>query len=269
VPTIERIDEQMPLSDALSVLGVTAETLNESEKATIDRDGYIVFEGLFTRDEAHEFAAKLDAIAAAEGEKAGNDFHTEPGTTRLGNLMNKDDTFDVIFTHPKVLAALNYITHGDFGVSSLTGRAALPGEGAQPLHVDFGIQGADGTWTVTAGISANALVACDDFTQLNGATRLVPGSHKLGRGPGDSYGAGESHTDEVQLIVPAGSVAVIDGATWHGGTCNNSDKARHLISVMCQPRGKYQDWAYRKISRETAARLSAAALFVLDHQVVD
>lgn len=259
---------EMTLRAALAALGVKDDTLTPEEKGRIDRDGYIIFERLFTRATAKRLADQLDELAAIEGEKAGTDFHTEPGTVRLGNLMNKTEAFDILYLHPKVLAVVDYMTHGNFGISSVTGRAAMPGEGAQGFHVDFKHQNEQGVWVPSAGISANALLACDDFTEANGATRLVPGTYLCGKAPEDVMkNPKDPHPDEKRFIVPAGSVLIIDGATWHSGTRNTTDKPRHIVSVMCQPRGKYQDFAYRKISRATASRLSDAALFVLDHTV--
>ena len=81
-------------------------------------------------------AARLDTLAAAEGENAGKDFHTEKGATRLGTLINKDPMFDICFLHPRGLAAVNYLMEGDFGLSSITGRAAQPGEGRAVVQPD-------------------------------------------------------------------------------------------------------------------------------------
>ena len=151
---------------ALAELGVRPDTLSDAERAGLDRDGYFVVPGLLPAEQAAALAARLDSIASEEGANAGKDFQQEKGATRLGTLINKDPAFDVCFPHPKGLAAVDHILRGDFGLSSITGRAAQPGEGHQGLHRDN-----------AAFDSANVLWAISEFTLENGPTRLVPGSH--------------------------------------------------------------------------------------------
>src|SRR5690242_2301609 len=105
----------MTIQQALADLGATNSTLSSEEKTALDRDGFIQMRGLISRDAARDLANRLDAIAAAEGDSAGLDFHTEKGATRLGALINKDHAFDVCFLHPKALAIVAYITGGNFG----------------------------------------------------------------------------------------------------------------------------------------------------------
>ena len=100
--------------------------------------------------------------------------HQEAGADRLADLVNKGSMFGVCFTHPGVLAGIAHVL-GDFKLSSLNFRAARPGHGHQPLHADFGGP------VPTAGYQVcNSIWLLDDFTADNGATRVVPGSHRFG-----------------------------------------------------------------------------------------
>jgi hypothetical protein len=247
---------QMEMKTALKELGAGPETLGPADRTALDRDGYFIVPGLLSPVQAAAMAARLDAIAATEGENAGKDFQVEKGATRLGSLVNKDPIFDLCFLHPRALAAVNYLLRGDFGLSSITGRAAQPGEGHQGLHRDNPVHD-----------SANVLWAVSDFTAENGPTRLVPGSHLFPTGPNEGMADPQArHPDEIHAIVPAGTLLVINGRTWHGGTRNGTTKPRHLISAFFLPRGKYQAESNRRLSEASRRRLSAAARFVLDHE---
>lgn len=244
------------LTKALHDLGVDDDTLSPAEKAQLDELGYISFGQVIPTEQARHLAGRIDVIAAQEGENAGKDFHTEAGATRLGTLINKDPGFDVCFLHPKALAAVAHIIGCDFGLSSITCRAALPGEGGQGLHCD----------TLIGIRAANALWMIDDFTDDNGPTRLIPGSHKFGKTPAEAIDPKADHPDQIRTLGPAGTLIVINAHTWHGGTLNRSLRTRRLVSAFFMERGKYQDIAYRKLNSASQARLSPAARAMIDFE---
>ncbi|MGB8356443.1 MAG: phytanoyl-CoA dioxygenase family protein [Chthoniobacteraceae bacterium] len=249
----------MNMETALSDLGVHHDTLTQSDRANLDREGYMIVPNVLSAAQAAEIAARLDAVAAAEGENAGKDFQVEKGATRLGTLINKDPIFDICFLHPLGLAAVNYIMQGDFGLSSITGRAARPGEGLQALHRD--------NETLD---SANVLWAVSDFTPENGPTRLIPYSHLFSTAPRQSMADPIArHPDEIYVIVPAGAMIVINGRTWHGGTNNTTARPRHLVSAFFLPRGRYQTDSHRKLTTASHQRLGESARFVIDHEYPD
>jgi hypothetical protein len=76
-------------------------------------------------------------LLALEGGKAGPEAHQEAGTDRLADLVSKDPVFDVCFTSPRLLACVSHVL-GDFKLSSLNFRAALPGSGSQALPAEGG-----------------------------------------------------------------------------------------------------------------------------------
>jgi ectoine hydroxylase-related dioxygenase (phytanoyl-CoA dioxygenase family) len=59
-----------------------------------------------------------------------------------------------------------------------------------------------------------------DFTEANGATRIIPGSHRWG----DRYPGPDDVP--VSITMPAGSALVYLGSVWHGGGANNTDQPR-------------------------------------------
>jgi ectoine hydroxylase-related dioxygenase (phytanoyl-CoA dioxygenase family) len=74
-------------------------------------------------------------------------------------------------------------------------------------------------------IVCNSMWALTDFTDANGATRLVPGSHKK---TNPEYG-GKYETIAAEM--PKGSVLIWEGALWHGGGANCTEKRRTGIAM--------------------------------------
>jgi len=252
----------MTITEALRDLGVRPDTLTEEEKEQLDRDGYLPLPGLLTSSQVAAFNDKLAELLAAEGENAGKEVHQEAGTDRLSNLVEKaPDLFAPCYTHPRLLAGIAHVLNNDLKLSSLNARAALPGKGLQGLHADWGRAVAPGDYAV-----CNSIWLLDDFTDENGATRVVPGSHRSGKMPGDVMAsATDAHPDEVKIIAPAGTVVIFNSHTWHGGTKNETNKPRRTLhSYFCR-RDQTQQLDQRKHLRpETVARLSPAARVALD-----
>ena len=82
---------------------------------------------------------------------------------------------------------------------------------------------------------ATAIVTLVEFTDTNGATRVVPGSHRrpdLQRRSGSL----DSHPDEMTLTGPAGTAFVFDGHLLHSGTINRSDADRPALQITWRRR---------------------------------
>ena len=251
----------MTTADALFALGVRDDTLTTTEKETVDREGYLVLPGILAPAHIDALRDRLAALLTEEGETAGKEVHQEVGTDRLSDLVNKGGVFEVCFTHPRVLAAIAHVLSGDVKLSSLNARAALPGQGLQGLHADWGKPVAPDDYQV-----CNSIWLLDDFTPENGATRVVAGSQRSGKLPGETMPHPSApHTDEQLLLAPAGTVVVFNSHTWHGGTRNQTDRPRRALHSYFTRRGNPQQLNQRTYLRpETAARLSMAARFILD-----
>ena len=250
----------MNMATALAGLGVTASTLDAGTRERLDRDGYVPLPGVLSAGQLSQIRARLAELLAAEGDQAGIEVHQEAGADRLADLVNKGPMFQPGFTDPKVLACIAHVL-GDFRLSSLNFRAARPGHGRQPLHGDFG-----GPVPAAGYQVCNSIWLLDDFTAENGATRVVPGSHRNGRPAREALAdPGAPHPDEVRLIAPAGTVVVFNSHLWHGGTENRSDRPRRALHSYFTRRANGQQLDQQKYIRpDTLARLSPAARFILD-----
>lgn len=251
----------MTIQDALCALGVGEETLTTEEKNHLDHDGYLILPGILSAEQVRAFGARLDELSHQEGENAGKEVHQEAGADRLADLVNKDPMFEVCFTHPRILAGIAHVLGNNLRLSSLNARAALPGQGLQGLHADWGGAVSPGDYHV-----CNSLWLLDDFTLDNGATRVVPGSHRSGQTPRDIMADPTApHPQEVKLLAPAGAVVIFNSHTWHGGTLNTTPKRRRAMhSYFCR-RDEPQQLDQRKYLRpETDQGLSEAARVILD-----
>jgi ectoine hydroxylase-related dioxygenase (phytanoyl-CoA dioxygenase family) len=251
----------MDIKEALYTLGVRENILTSDEIAILDRDGYLPLTGILSPEQVTKFGARLDELTAIEGAKAGLEVHQEAGTDRLSDLVNKDPMFEVCFTHPRVLAAIAHVLGGEFKLSSLNSRAALPGQGLQEIHADWGNAVQPGDYYV-----CNSIWLLDNFTENNGATRVVPGSHRSGKMPRDvQANPKDPYLGEIKLLAPAGTVVIFNSHTWHGGTLNTSQNRRRAMhSYFCR-RDQQQQLDQRKYIRpETYNRLSEAARYILD-----
>ncbi len=251
----------MDTREALTALGVTEQTLSQAEKDHLDQNGYLPLANILPAELIARMNHRLDELIALEGEDAGKEVHQEAGTTRLSDLVNKDPIFEICFTHPRLLAAIDHVLGGDLRLSSLNYRAALPGSGHQGLHADWSGAVPPGEYSV-----CNSAWLLDDFTPFNGATRVIPGSHRSGQMPRDVMAdPTQPHPDEVVLIAPAGTVLVFNSHTWHGGTLNRTDRPRRVMHSYFTRRALQQQLDQQAYIRpETFARLSPAARFILD-----
>jgi ectoine hydroxylase-related dioxygenase (phytanoyl-CoA dioxygenase family) len=251
----------MNVQEALTTLGVTDNTLTQAEKDFLDENGYLPLRNILSADQIAHIRRRTDELIAAEGDDAGKEVHQEAGTIRLSDLVNKDPIFEVCFTHPRLLAAINHVLGGDLKLSSLNFRSALPGSGNQALHADWGSPVEAGHYYV-----CNSAWLLDDFTESNGATRVIPGSQRSGKMAKEVLAdPAATQPDEVLLVAPAGTVVVFNSHTWHGGTLNRTDRPRRVLHSYFTRRDQKQQLDQKAYIRpETYARLSPEARFILD-----
>lgn len=251
----------MTIAQALHDLGARCDTLSAEEKAQLDHDGFLLLRGVLTPAQVEFFRARLDELLEAEGEEAGHEAYQEAGTQSLADLVNKDLMFQLPVAHPRVLAGAAHVLHGDLKLSSLNARFALPGAGLQELHADWEEAIAPDDFVV-----CNSIWLLDEFTSLNGATRLVPGTHRGGRLPRETMADPMApHPDERLLLGPAGTVAIFNAHLWHGGTLNRSAlRRRAMHAYFCRRDQPQQTNQRHHLRPETTARLSEAARCILD-----
>lgn len=248
---------------ALDALGATAALLDDHQRESLDRDGYIVLPGLIepallaALGDLHEvvMAAKYGTSAPTTGPT--DLWNHEAGTRRLTDLVSEGEAYDRIYTNPLHLAAVRRLIGDEFHLHSINARDALPGHGHQGLHRDC---------AGPAGKIVNSAWLLDGFTADNGPTRVVPGSHRWQHGPDqDMADTSAAHPDQVEVIAPPGAVMVFDACVWHGGTTNRSDRIRRVVHVAMSRRDIAQVPVQReRIRKTTWERISPAARWLLE-----
>jgi ectoine hydroxylase-related dioxygenase (phytanoyl-CoA dioxygenase family) len=257
------------LADAFEVLGVTESTLSAQERRSIEDDGFVVLHDVIDADWLQNLRKTYEALMNEKygpwhpdmnGGKETDFWNHEAGTRRLADLVSEGDVFDRIYTHPRLLATVACVLGGDFMLHSLNARDALPGQGHQALHVD----GQPLKPGERPGV-VNSAWLLDDFTVENGATRVVPGTHKL-TGAVSAHVADPLAVHLQQRIVtaPAGSVIVFNSYLWHSGTQNRTRTARRVIhAAFSKPSLQQHDCQKLRIRKSTYERISPAARYLL------
>jgi ectoine hydroxylase-related dioxygenase (phytanoyl-CoA dioxygenase family) len=264
----------MDIEQALHQLGAIPDLFTPAQRDSLDTLGYVILPNLFTPEQCRRAGEEFDRMSAIEGEQGGHEVHTEAGAPRVSNIFNKSTAFDCCLHCKSLLASAHYLL-GDFKVHGANLREPAPGRGEQNLHTDVGRR-FPGDWQVL-----NALILFDDMTPDNGATRVVPGSHRwpLLPGPGrpipESLTAEEAallpaeykapYPGELVVTAPAGSVVAINSVLWHAGTRNVSGARRRQLHLSFTRRDLPQQLNQRlHLTPQLDARLTPALRYLLD-----
>jgi ectoine hydroxylase-related dioxygenase (phytanoyl-CoA dioxygenase family) len=187
-----------------------------------ERDGFVIFENAI--DPAQVETIKQALLRVEREQDFGfrdTDFEGKR-TVRIYNLLVHGPEFWEIPVHPTALAFAERVLDEELQLSSLSAITLSPGQGAQPVHAD------DQLIPVPKphqAFTLNCVWAITEFTEENGATRLVPGSHKASGMP--EY---DIDCDTVPGVMPAGSLLFWHGSLWHAGGENRSNERRFAVA---------------------------------------
>jgi ectoine hydroxylase-related dioxygenase (phytanoyl-CoA dioxygenase family) len=259
----DRVVQGMHVRDPVTVV----QTVDlDFHLARIDADGYTIVEdaiepALVTRlrDTIRRLEGELDLRpreTAAEG----------IATLRMYNLLAKDPVFQAMPVHAAVLPIVEALLDRGCLLSGLTAIDIGPGEQAQPMHGDDIVMSRH-LQLPHAPMMVTSMWALTDFTDANGGTRFVPGSHRF---PVSADAPGALDGVEVDsLEMPAGSVMVFHGSLWHGGGPNTTaDEWRLGVNVQyCPGFVRQQQNPYLGIPPEVAATFDDRLLTLLGYRL--
>lgn len=184
----------------------------------LDVYGFTVVERVLTDDQIASMREVLMRLNDEVGEERGG----EGSCWHVSNLPTLDPIFFPVIDHPRILPILEHFLEKSLILGSLNSRIVRPGDGDQGFHSDIPAE----MLNMASPVMMNTVWMLDDFSQQNGGTRVVPGTHKSGLGHPPP---GVEVKYYVQPSAPAGSVLVFNGQCWHAGGANQSNANRHAL----------------------------------------
>jgi ectoine hydroxylase-related dioxygenase (phytanoyl-CoA dioxygenase family) len=228
--------------------------------------GYSSIDSGMTPEEIEEI--KLVSQATARNYKAK---YQDMDLVQTGEANNhrapllEDLKFLNVAQNEKILEIVNRLIVGEFFLNQqnlVINPPSSKNYNQLRFHRDLPYQ----HYVSTRPLAINALFAVDDFTLKNGATIVIPASHKIEEFSSDAV----IEKQAKQIEVKAGSFLILDCMTFHAAASNNSHEDRvginHVYStLMLRPQ---IDWG-RAIPQEVREKLDSPQrkLLGLNHPI--
>jgi ectoine hydroxylase-related dioxygenase (phytanoyl-CoA dioxygenase family) len=200
-----------------------SETVLARHVNEIDTQGFTLLERVIPEDLVEALNEALLRLESELSTQPGCNLFEGHHTVRIYNLLARDEVFQQVPVFPQLLRIVEGVLDKGALISSLSSISIDPGEVAQPIHVDDALIKLP---RPHPAVVCNSMWALTDFTEENGATRIVPGSHRSDSKP--DYG---SHPESIPAEMPRGSILVWNGSLWHGGGANRSSQRRVGIAM--------------------------------------
>lgn len=258
----------MPMNNSLET--AVEPDLLADYKRQLEEDGYCIIPGVLSEAELDALRRRIKE--QAEAERALGIGYVEDGTALPGHgqdaeaanqrvmmLINKGQEFVDLVTHPVAMELNRHVLGQHFLLMTFTSNIARLGALEQVLHCDDSLaprphrQGADFVrvgdvvrWNTSGetdpSVRAEYLMPpsilnfawmMTDYTEENGGTRVVPGTHLSGATPKASI---PHEIPSIAATGKAGSLMAFDGRLWHGTGRNTTPEERiGLLSCYTGP----------------------------------
>lgn len=200
---------------------------NSKNKIFFKKNGYVILENILTKKKILEIKNKIYEIYKNEKKSRAlynYKFDKSNRTKRIWNLTNKSKVFRNLIQNKEVNHFMEWIfnrktNHQKYFLSSFQANILQGGAKAQKLHIDTPVPEPLPSWP----LKANSIWMLDDFNENNGATEVLPGSHKFRFKPKKKDNRNKKI---IKCLGSAGSVIITHGALWHRAGSNNSTKNR-------------------------------------------
>lgn len=204
-----------------------------AEPSSPSGSGWTIVGPLITNRRCREITEACLAYLESLGQdlRVGDKAHS--GTRRLVEIDQRIPQAADIIEHPDLLTAVREILQAEPALEDATFRSPEPGFGGQQLHADDVARFDDGPPS-----GATTIVALVEFTAENGATRLIPGSHRRPDLQRES-GRLPDHAEAITLTGPAGTCFVFSKHVLHSGTVNRSAEPRPALQLLWGPKNRF------------------------------
>ena len=207
---------------------VSIDTPIEEIMQILDDDAGLIIDNFLDEDGLERIKSDLKPYLNVT--KNGQDEFTGYKTKRVGALMARSKTCQdlALNTFINQMADSFLGPHCESYQLHFTSAIQIgPGESSQILHRDRGVWGGYIPRKIETQFST--VWAINDFTKENGATQVVPGSHKWHKDR-------QPLPEEIAYAeMQAGSVFIYTGSVLHGGGTNNTDEPRLGVFLHYAP----------------------------------
>jgi ectoine hydroxylase-related dioxygenase (phytanoyl-CoA dioxygenase family) len=230
--------------------------------------GYTIVEDFL---DAKQIAAFRAGVEPFLGHYRGRNAFEGYATERIYTLVARGRVYEDIASDPRLLRILGGFLRPNFLLSASHAICIYQGEAAQALHND------DGFYLVPRprpALAVSVIGAVDAFTADNGATLVLPGTHKWGADELAQFREGRMAKEKipkpVPLEMPAGAIAVFPGTLVHGAGANRSQAPRlGYTNQYCEPWLRTQENFYLAIPRERVAAMTPSLKSLLGYSITE
>ena len=272
-------NKDRPIRNTLEVfrrLKIEKNLLSKKQKNFLESKGYLIIKPTnFMKKNLKKLNLAAKKLIKKEGKrggwegkekyyKKGKDF--EKGANRLGNLIDKKNIFRKLITMPEILAAAHSVIKGNIKICGFNLRNPLRGHGNQAVHMDWKPR----KKKEDSYDGVVCMIYLDKSEKHNGATRLIPCSHKKIGWPENYIDVNKRHKKEIRPELEAGSIIVANLNLWHAGAENTSGKTRKMIMLNIKKRNLPQLLNYKKfLTNKTKKSLNEVEKYLLAIRKID
>ena len=189
-------------------------------------EGWVAVPDVLAPDEVAALLGECEQLLALPAEERLARDRPHSGTQHLDKLDDRIEAVRALVTDSVLTQLVADVLDGPFEVTQAHFRCPQPGYGGQDLHADGLTYGELGSTEFMT-----AIVALVDFTERNGATRVLPGSLHRPDLQRKAHSLGD-HPDEIRMTGKAGTAFVFGGGVLHAGAKNSSAEPRPALQLI-------------------------------------
>jgi ectoine hydroxylase-related dioxygenase (phytanoyl-CoA dioxygenase family) len=215
----------------------------------LEAQGFSIMQGAIDVALCDEIIGEIRRLEATSAPGLANNPRGGAKTIRYFDLLNQGEVWQRVAAHPNLLPVLRAVLGKDMLLSTMGTAVLEAGEAAQLIHRD------DDLYEIAMphrNLVCNTMWALTDFSAENGATHIVPNTHRLLQSPDPTL-----RHDSIQAVMPKGSICFVLGTCYHGGGENRTSDRRWGLTInYCAGALRQQENLMLAVTRERAEAFS-------------